>query len=76
MLAPLAKTACGTATCGEPVFKTTNDPDFQSILKTFDSIHQLMKDRPRMEMPGAQAAACCETGYHVECGNTDLAAPA
>lgn len=64
LLAPLAHEAGGTGACGAAVFVSTRDPDYQAVLDTFDPIHALMKERPRMDMPGAQAAACCETGYH------------
>lgn len=64
LLAPLAAEAGGTSACGKPVFTSVDDADYKSVLKTFDSIHTLMKERPRMDMPGAQAASCCQTGYH------------
>lgn len=54
MLAPLAKEAGGTAKCGMAVFKDTNDPDYQLLLKAFDPIHERVDKIPRMDMPGAQ----------------------
>ena len=51
LLAPLAKTAGGTEACGKPIFKTTDDPDYQKIIKTFDPIHKLLRARPRADMP-------------------------
>ena len=51
LLAPLAKEAGGTQQCGTPVFKSTEDPDYQRILKTFNPIHALLKERPRADMP-------------------------
>jgi hypothetical protein len=51
LLAPLAKAAGGTEACGKPIFKTTDDPDYQKIIKTFDPIHKLLRARPRADMP-------------------------
>jgi hypothetical protein len=50
LLAPLAESAGGTQKCGEPVFQSTDDPDYQKILKTFEPIHELLKQRPRADM--------------------------
>jgi len=58
LLSPLAKTAGGTQRCGEAVFKSKEDPDYQAVLKTFEPIHALMKQTPRMDMPGAVPASC------------------
>ena len=63
MLAPLSKKAGGTGTCGREVYKSVDDPDYKAILKTFEPVDKLLKERPRMDMPGAKAAPCCETGY-------------
>jgi len=52
MLAPLAKAAGGTERCGQPVFKSTKDPDYQKLLETFEPIRKLLKERPRADMPG------------------------
>ncbi len=54
MLAPLARDAGGTQRCDQVVFATTDDPDYQRILRTFDSIHQLLEQRPRADMEGFQ----------------------
>jgi hypothetical protein len=54
LLAPLAAAAGGTQKCGQPVFASTDDPDYQRILRTFDPIHALLKQRPRADMPGFQ----------------------
>jgi hypothetical protein len=54
LLAPLASKAGGTQRCSKPVFLTTEDPDYQRILKTFDPIHALLKARPRADMPTYQ----------------------
>ena len=59
LLAPLAKAAGGTERCGQAVFTSPEDPDLQAVLKTFEPIQQLMRDRPRMDMPGAVPAPCC-----------------
>jgi hypothetical protein len=58
LLAPLSKGAGGTAACGEPVFTDTSDPDYQAVLKTFDVVKELMRQRPRMDMPGAVPSGC------------------
>ncbi len=62
LLAPLARAAGGTERCGKPIFASKADPDLQTVLKTFEPIAELMKQRPRMDMPGAKAAACCFVG--------------
>jgi len=59
LLAPLAKAAGGTQRCGKAVFASRQDPDYQAVLKTFEPVHELMKQRPRMDMPGARPAPCC-----------------
>ena len=53
LLAPLAKSAGGTQACGKPVFRSKDDPDYRAILKTFEPIRKLLKERPRMDMIGA-----------------------
>ena len=53
LLAPLAKSHGGTQQCGEAVFQSKEDPDYQAVLKTFEPIRELMKRTPRMDMPGA-----------------------
>ena len=53
LLAPLAKAAGGTETCGRPAFKTPDDPDYQTILKTFEPIRELLSLRPRIDMEGS-----------------------
>ena len=54
--APLAKSAGGSQLCGRAVFKTKNDPDYQAILKTFEPITEMLKEKPRMDMPGGPNA--------------------
>jgi mono/diheme cytochrome c family protein len=51
LLAPLAKAAGGTQRCGKVVFETKDDPDYQKILDTFKPVQQLVKERPREDMP-------------------------
>ncbi len=53
LLAPLAKSAGGTERCGRPVFASTQDPDYQALLKTFEPVTAQMKKSPRDDMPGA-----------------------
>jgi hypothetical protein len=53
LLAPLAKSAGGTEQCGQPVFASTSDPDYQKILQTFAPIRALLEERPREDMTTA-----------------------
>ena len=64
LLAPLAAKAGGTGKCGKPIFLSTDDPDYVKILRTFDPIHQLLKKRPRADMPG----------FQVMCASPDVSA--
>ena len=50
LLAPLAKTAGGTEKCGKPIFASQEDVDYQAILKTFQPLHKMLADKPRMDM--------------------------
>ncbi|HUT01318.1 MAG TPA: hypothetical protein VM031_02595 [Phycisphaerae bacterium] len=59
LLAPLAKSAGGTQRCGKAVFASKDDPDYRAILKTFEPIGRMLKDKPRMDMPGAAVVAGC-----------------
>jgi hypothetical protein len=56
LAAPLSKEVGGSGRCGQPVFATTSDPDYQAILRTFDPVLLELRQRPRMDMAGAQAA--------------------
>ena len=58
LLAPLSKEAGGTQRCAQAVFVSINDPDYQKILRTFDPIHALLKQRPRADM--AEFQELCE----------------
>ncbi len=53
LMAPLAPSAGGLGMNGKWVFKDKNDPDYQKILKLFEPLHEKVKERPRMDMPGA-----------------------
>ncbi len=57
LLAPLAAAAGGTQKCGQPVFASTQDPDYQRILQTFAPIQALLQRSPRADMP--EFAAGC-----------------
>ncbi len=52
LLAPLSVEAGGTEKCNEAVFSSRDDPDYRKILKTFEPIHQLLRERPRADMEG------------------------
>lgn len=54
LLAPLAKDAGGTQACGKPIFASQSDPDYQSILKTFEPITKLMEELPRIDFPDSE----------------------
>jgi hypothetical protein len=51
---PLAEAAGGTEACGQATFASKDDPDYVAILKTFEPITALMKERPRIDFPGAK----------------------
>jgi hypothetical protein len=59
LLAPLAKSAGGAETCGKPIFADTDDADYQAILRTFEPVAAMLKERPRDDMPGAKPALTC-----------------
>jgi len=59
LLAPLARSAGGAETCGQAVFASADDPDYQAILKTFEPITAMLKERPRDDMPGAKPSLAC-----------------
>lgn len=40
------------------MFQSTDDPDYEKILKTFEPIHELLKQRPRADM--VEFAGMCE----------------
>lgn len=55
-LAPFAVEAGGLQRCSQPVFRSTDDPDYQKILHTFDPIHALLKSCPRADMANFESA--------------------
>jgi hypothetical protein len=56
LLAPLARSAGGSEACGRAVFTSATDPDYLAILKTFEPVNEMLRIRPRMDMPGAKPA--------------------
>ena len=56
LLAPLAKSAGGTETCGTAVFKDRNDADYKAIRAVFGPITDMLENKPRMDMPGGPTA--------------------
>jgi hypothetical protein len=56
LFAPLAKSDGGTQSCGQAVFASKQDPDYQRIVKTFEPIRKQVERRPRMDMPGAHSS--------------------
>ena len=54
LLAPLAKSAGGTEMKGKFVFASTNDPDYQAILKAFEPTTQWLTEKGREDMPGRE----------------------
>ena len=59
LTAPLAPGAGGTGRCGTAVFASTDDLDYRAILKTFEPIHELLKRKPREDMPGGDPQPAC-----------------
>ena len=57
LMAPLARESGGSGVCGQPVFASKADPDYQAILRTFEPVLAELRVRPRMDMAGAQPAA-------------------
>jgi len=51
ILAPLAKTAGGHATCGD-IFATTTDPDYQALLRGIEEAANYLRAITRFDMPG------------------------
>ena len=58
LLAPLAQSAGGTEACGKAVFADTSDPDYQKLLDVFEPVQNLLKQRPRADMPGFVMPPC------------------
>jgi hypothetical protein len=57
VMAPLTTAAGGWGTCGDTVFASKDDADYRAILDTFAPLTAMLHQRPRMDMPGGQAAA-------------------
>ncbi len=55
LLAPLAKDAGGSGVCGKAVFQSADDPDYQTILRSFDPVLAQLREHPRTDMAGAKA---------------------
>jgi len=53
LVAPLAKSAGGSQKCGKAVFESKDDADYRAILNTFRPNEAMLRQRPRMDMPGA-----------------------
>ncbi len=64
LLAPLASGAGGTEACGTVVFASTEDEDYQKILKTFEALGEMLEQIPRMDMA---SASCPEHGLPLGC---------
>ena len=56
LVAPLAKSSGGSQKCGAAVFADKSDADYQKILATFDPVTAMLKNRPRLDMPGGKPA--------------------
>ena len=56
LLAPLPLESGGSGACGQPVFRSKDDPDYQAVLKTFEPVLARLRERPRMDMAGAKPA--------------------
>lgn len=54
LIAPLSRRAGGSERCGKAVFADRRDPDYQAILALFEPVEAMLKERPRMDMPGAR----------------------
>ena len=50
LLAPLSRLAGGLEACGQPIFASTADPDYQKILKTFDEVEAAKTNARRADM--------------------------
>jgi len=58
MLAPLARAAGGTEACGEAVFASKEDADYQKLLTVFEPIQRLLERHPRADMDGFVMPPC------------------
>lgn len=48
--APLSKSAGGNEACGKTVFAGVDDPDYQNLLRSFDSLKGELEKTPRLDM--------------------------
>ena len=48
--APLARAAGGAEKCGQPVFASTEDPDYRRLLDSFTGLQEQLTQRPRIDM--------------------------
>ncbi|TWT78876.1 translocation protein TolB [Planctomycetes bacterium CA13] len=49
-MAPLPEEAGGSGKCGQAVYKTVEDEDYQKLIRTFDALEAQLKDNPRLDM--------------------------
>ena len=61
LTAPLAKAAGGRGLCGEGGFADRNDPTYRSVLSLLNAAAEELRQRPRMDMPGAVPAKVAES---------------
>ena len=60
LTAPMVKESGGLGLClgadkkPQAVFKNANDPDFVAMLAAIEEGAKLLRDKPRMDMPGAK----------------------
>ena len=54
--------AGGTEACGKAVFADKNDVDYQKLLSVFVPVQNLLKRRPRADMPGFVMPPCSTPG--------------
>ncbi|MBR03195.1 MAG: hypothetical protein CL394_07715 [Acidiferrobacteraceae bacterium] len=50
MLAPLAKSAGGTAKCGLAIFQSKDDPDYRRLMALFQPLQKILNQTPRADM--------------------------
>ena len=58
LLAPLARSAGGAERCGQATFASTDDPDYQAILRTFEPALQTLQARPRLDVVPRDPEGC------------------
>ena len=62
LLAPLAEEHGGTQQCGELVFASPRDPDYERILATFEAVDRILEGSPRIDMVAAGCGANAAPG--------------